>query len=259
MNNIDLEEKTYTTYKKRGFPYFSVGMIVVGAAMLIGGAAYYKTSDHDKYINANMTTVAEEIDLGKTKSVEINVSAGKLEICRSDDGKVHLDGKVPKNYVLKESGGTLRVDLSKSFFIDFDFMNMGTTDAVLYLPDAEYDRFDIESGAGEIKISDLNCDTASFEAGAGELTIDSFKCKGKVDADIGAGELSITNANTGELDVDVGTGEFSFSGEVNGDIDVDCGVGECNIALTNDKAEYEKKYTVNTDTGIGETKVTFNN
>ncbi len=259
MNNIDLEEKTYTT-TRRGFPVFSLGMIVVGAVMLIGGAVFYKTSDRSKYTNVNTISVSEEIDLGKTRSVDIKASAGKLEIRRSNDDKVHLEGNVPKDYVLKESGGILRVGLERDFYISFDFMQLGAViDAVLYLPDTEYNNIKLDAGAGEITVSEVKCDTASLDTGTGELNISDIECKGLLDADIGTGELDISNAKTGGLKVDLGTGDFTFNGEVNGDINVDCGVGDCNINLTNDEDEFNKKYSIKTDTGIGDVKVTFNN
>ena len=263
MNNIDLEEKTYTT-TRRVFPYFSVGLIVVGAVMLIGGAVFYKTSDAAKSYNGNIVSVSEDIDLGKTESVEIDVGAGKLEVRTSSDDSIHIEGDVPKNYVIKESGGILRVDLTKGWKFDltnfFNFINGSQkVDAVLYLPAKEYKKLDLEVDAGELTVSDIKCKEASFDSGAGEITADGISCTGKVKIDIGAGDITLTDSIAGGLDVDIGAGDFNFDGEVNGDIDVDTGAGDCEIALTNKEEEYNKKYSIKTDTGIGDVKVTFNN
>lgn len=261
MNNIDLEEKTYTTSTHRGFPFFSVGMIVVGTVMLIGGAVFYGTSDRSKYTSANITTVSEVVDLGKTDSVKIDMGAGKLEVRTSSDNSIHIEGNVPKNYVIKESGGTLLVDLDTGWNINFNIFDIGssTVNAVLYLPEKEYKKLDLEVGAGEITVSDIKCKEASFDSGAGEITADGIYCTGKVKVDIGAGDITLTDSAAGGLDVDIGAGDFNFDGEVNGDIDVDTGAGDCEIALTNNEEEFNKKYSIDTDTGVGDVKITFDN
>ncbi|SFC30517.1 DUF4097 family beta strand repeat-containing protein [Ruminococcus albus] len=259
MNNIDLEEKTYTT-GRRPFPYFSVGMIVVGTVMLIGGAVFYKTSDNPNY-KTILTSVSEDVELGKTESVKIDMGAGTLKVLPSSDDRVHIEGDVPKNYTLKESGGTLLVDLHSGWNLNFGFLDLDktTVDATLYLPDKEYEMVELDVGAGEITVNDIKCKKASFETGAGELTAKGINCTGEVKVDIGAGDIKFTHSVTGGLDVDIGAGDFEYSGEVNGDIDVDCGVGDCDIELTNSKSEYDKKYSVTYDKGIGDVTVEFKN
>ncbi|SEK42032.1 DUF4097 family beta strand repeat-containing protein [Ruminococcus albus] len=263
MNNIDLEEKTYTTHRKRVFPFFSVGLIIVGTAMLVGGGIFYDQAEASEHNIGKVISVSDNFELGKASSVKIDAGAGKLDIRPSSDDRIHIEGNVPEDYVIKENDGILLVDLTQNWNFHFNFnafdIGSSTVDAILYLPEIEYEELYLEVGAGEITVTDIKCREASIDSGAGEITVNGLTAKGLVRTDIGAGEITITKAVTGGLDVDIGAGEFTYTGEVNGDIDVDCGAGDCNIALTNDQDEFYKKYSVDTDSGVGDIKVTFNN
>jgi hypothetical protein len=263
MNNFNINDKEFTGTKKRIFPYFSVGMVIVGAAMLIGGGIWTATTDMSRYAKNGVTDVVDAVDGGNVEKVDIVVNTGTVYVGRSDDGQVHIEGKIPKDYVLKEKNGTLKVELRTSFGFSFDWQDLfdwkyNEIDAKIYLPDAKYESFEISGGAGEVTVDDLNCVEAHIKTGAGEVSVNNFNCDKVLKIDTGAGDVKVNNAVTGGIDFDTGTGEVDFYGEVNGDIDIDTGVGECTINLTNDKAEFEKKYKVDIDTGVGETSVNYN-
>lgn len=261
MYDYDIKDKPKT--KKRSFPYFSVGLIIVGAAILIGGIIYYNNTDMDKYYTSSLSEVSEQIDGGKISSVDIDISAGAIYVGKSEDGQVRLEGTVPKDYVLKENGGTLRIELEPHSKMNMFGINKNnvfdweTIDARIYLPAKAYDEFLIDVGAGEVTIEDIECNTAKVDSGAGEITVNNMTCKGVLKADTGAGKIDISGAVTGGLKLSVGAGEISYAGTVNGDIDASCGVGECDIALTDSEEEYSKKYTVSTSVGMGDVTVSY--
>ena len=264
MYDYDIKDKPKT--KKRLFPYFSVGLIIVGAAILIGGIIYYKNTDMDKYYTSSLSEVSEQIDGSKISSVDIDISAGDIYVGRSDDGQVHLVGNVPKDYVLKEHNGKLKVELVPSTRFNMLGINRNsifdwdTIDAELLLPAKEYDEFILDVGAGKLTIDDVKCKKAKVDVGAGQITMNGIECSGELKADTGAGEINIEGFNrTGGLKLDVGAGQINYAGEVNGDIDADCGVGQCNIELTNSQEDYNKKYTIKTDVGMGEVNVSYGN
>lgn len=262
MYDYDIKDKPVK--KKRLFPYFSVGLIVVGAAILIGGAVYYKNTDMEAYYKDSLSEVSEQIDGSKITSVNIDFSAGEIYVGRSEDGQVHLTGTVPKNYVLNEHNGKLTVELAP-FSVDMfginknNVFNWGTIEAELYLPDKEYEEFKFDAGAGEVTIDGINCGKAKIDVGAGQVTLNGIECSGVMKVDTGAGEINVSGSKTGGLKLDVGAGQINYAGEVNGDIDADCGVGQCNIDLTNSKEDYNKKYTIKTDVGLGDVKVSYGN
>ena len=263
MTNFDIKDKEFTGTKKRSFPYFSVGMIIMGAAMLIGGGIWIGTTDMSKYAKNGVIDVADAIDGGKTERVDISVTSGTVYVGRSDDGQVHIEGKIPKDYVLNEKNGTLKVELRTSFGFSFDWQDLfdwkyNEIDAKIYLPDTKFESFEISGGAGEITIDDLNCVKAHIKTGAGEVRMNNINCEKVLKVDTGAGDVKVDNSVAGGIDFDTGAGEVEYNGEVNGDIDIDTGVGECTINLTNDKAEFEKKYKVDIDTGVGEASVNYN-
>lgn len=263
MYDYDIKDKPVK--KKRLFPYFSVGLIVVGFAILIGGAVYYENTDMEAYYKDSLSEVSEQIDGSKITSVNIDFSAGEIYVGRSEDGQVHLEGSVPKSYVLKETNGELKVALvpaakDRIFGINYaPTFNWDSIDAVLYLPDKEYEEFKFDAGAGEVTIEGINCGKAKIDVGAGQVTLNGIECSGVMKVDTGAGEINVSGSKTGGLKLDVGAGQINYAGEVNGDIDADCGVGQCNIDLTNSKEDYNKKYTIKTDVGLGDVKVSYGN
>lgn len=257
MYDYDIKDKP--TKKKRIFPYFSVGLIVLGTAILIGGAVYYYNTDMTVYYKDSVSEVSEQIDGSKISTVNIDITEGEIYVGRSEDGNVHLSGTVPKNYVLKENNGVLKVELEPRFMFDMFKLRGNSVEAEIYLPDKEYAEFDIDVGAGEVTIENVRCKKANVDVGAGEVTINDMKCSGVLNVDTGAGEINVSGAKTGGLKLDVGAGEINYAGEVNGDINASCGVGQCNIDLTNTEESYNKKYSLKTSVGMGEVNVTYGN
>lgn len=266
MYDFDVKDKKYTGAKKKSiFTFISVSLIVIGAAMIVVGGIYCRSLDLKSYISKDLVEVSEEIDGSEITSVDIEVGAGDIFVGRSEDGQVHLKGKLPSAYEIKESGGKLRLvpgmqlDFNLFGFNKNDIFNFADLKMELYLPDKEYEEFNLDVGAGEITIEGIKCKKVRIDTGAGEVNVDDITCSGMLKADTGAGEIDITNAVTGGLDLDVGAGEIRYAGEVNGDIDADCGVGDCQIDLTNSEEDYSKKYTIKTDVGLGDVKVSYGN
>ncbi|WP_295151863.1 DUF4097 family beta strand repeat-containing protein [uncultured Ruminococcus sp.] len=259
MYDYDIKDKTYAGVKKRKFPYFSVGLIIVGTAMLIGGGIWYANTDMSRYEDNMISSVSDELDGSKVENVKITASASEIRVGTSEDGLVHLEGNVPDGYTFNEHNGTLNIDLTLDHV---NFMNLNDDDkepVFIYLPDRMYEDFELNIGAGEITIDNISCKNAKLETGAGEIIVTNVKCENKLISDTGTGEIEISESVVGGLKANIGAGEFTYNGEVNGDIDVDCGVGECSIDLTNTKEEFDKKYKVDIDTGIGDVNVTYGN
>ena len=257
MYNYDVKDNIYTEKKRKIFPYFSVGLIIVGAACLIGGGIWYANTDMSKYSSAEIKNVDETIDGSKIKTVDIDCGTADIYIGVSDDGQVHLNGSVFSNYSLKESGGTLRLDTGNSSSFNFNDWNSKSLHIELYLPDKEYNEFMLDTGAGDIDIDGIRCVTTDINTGAGDVDITNMKCSKVFSADTGAGDMDISGTTTGGLDLDLGAGNVTYNGEVYGDIYIDCGVGNCTVNLTNDEKEFSKKYKIDTDEGIGDVDVNF--
>ena len=255
--DFDIKDKTYGTEKKKGVRVFPICLIVTGAAMLLGGGIWYNNTDMSKYRSIQLKEVAETIDGGKAEKVEISVGAGSVIVGVSEDDQVHLSGNVPADYVLKENGGTLRIDLAPDTYFNFNDLSTDPTSAEVYLPAKEYAELIIDTGAGKTTVNGVKCKKADIDSGAGEVEIHELECSGVLKSDVGTGKFTAEDTVTGGLDLDIGVGKFTYSGAVNGDIDIDCGVGECTIDLTNNEKEYNKKYRINKDEGIGDIDIHF--
>lgn len=119
----------------------------------------------------------------------------------------------------------------------------------------------INNGVGDFVINKLSCDLFTIDTGTGDIKANGIKCRKVLDIDSGVGDITITDSEAGGLQVDTGTGNTTFKGTINGNIDIDAGVGDVELALTNPETDFGKsgRYTMTIDKGVGEKEVTYNN
>ena len=118
----------------------------------------------------------------------------------------------------------------------------------LYLPeDARLESVDIELGAGQLTLKDLEAGEVSLEVGAGSISAENI-CAREVDLSVGAGLIELEGVDTDELDASIGMGSLSVSGSVNGDVDLECSMGEVTLTLagTEQDFNYELEVTAGT-------------
>ncbi len=101
----------------------------------------------------------------------------------------------------------------------------------------------IDSGAGNLSLSNFNGLDVDLDIGAGKVNIDSCSIK-NLDIDCGAGSMSFSLLKAQLIDIDCGTGSIKFTDVSAENIKADTGVGS--ISATDCVAE-----NVDFNTGIG--------
>ena len=193
--------------------------------------------------------------------IDADINWGELKIVPSSDNKVTVDAKdVPDTFKSEIKNGVLIVDFNtKSGTVA---PKNAKTSVTIKVPEKEYEKLDLDLGAGDTTIEDLSISTIDIDCGAGELNINNIEADETLDISGGAGSIDISDSITGGLDADLGVGEFNFDGTVNGDIDIECGIGNVDIDLTNPESDFKganSKYSLKVDKGIGKFSISYNN
>ena len=266
--------------KKTGSNSVCIVCLILGAILFITGFILFKANEDD-YNNTNDYT--NSFSSENVTDIDLDIKWADLTISQSDDDNIYIDAQnVPKTFKAEIKNGTFVTDYNiKSFsFFHLPSIFSGSdydTTIDIKLPEKQYHSFILDMGAGESKISDIeckdmtmncgagrvnlnniDCTSCDIDCGAGEVTVGNINCKNTLVIDGGAGRLNI-NGVLGGIELDQGTGEFKFTGTINGNIKADGGVGKMEFNLTNPSSDFGKngKYTIDIDHGVGSTSVNY--
>lgn len=216
------------------------------------------------------------VDIKNIKNVDIDIEYGKVTILTADVEDIDIQAKnvIEERFKYGVEGETLKIRYKRGISIFNIGFGRTKTEITITLPSSiAYEYFDIDNGAGEMKISDISANKITVDNGAGEVTLKNFEVKDKLDISTGAGELKLDEVNCGMLKLDSGVGavhatetkcgglkfeggvgEMSFEGEIDGNVNVNTGVGEVRMTVYGKSSDYNFKV----DSGIGQVRVNGN-
>lgn len=84
---------------------------------------------------------------------------------------------------------------------------------------------------------DFFFEEVGISVGASTMEITSLTAK-NFHAEVGAGEIIMSDGNIGECSVDVGMGNFEYEGVITGNCDFDCGMGNIELQLDGSKEDF---------------------
>lgn len=181
-------------------------------------------------------------------SIEIDISSIDLELITTAETNVNnlkIEGlDIPTEYKFEENNGVLKVK-GKSV--------KSNSKLVMYVPNMLND-LDIDIGAGNIQIDNINTQEFSLGTGATNANINNLEVSRNADIDAGTGNITIKDANISNLDVDAGIGKLEYTGYLNGFNDINCGIGKVELNLQGK----ESSYRITAEKGIGEVKINGN-
>ena len=269
-NNIVQGQADTAVKKSNGSLWAALICIIFGLVIALVGYIMLRNTDTKKYYK--FKDYSNSFSADTVKKLDLDIEWADLIVESSPDNNINIEAKdVPEKFEASVSGDTFRVTFGSSRvnFIPFSTVFSSKVDPVirLQLPAQAYESFKLDLGAGDNKISGINCNDLKIECGAGEVTVSQIRCKNanidcgagsfniiamncedKLDIDGGAGEIRILETVLGGLDLDQGVGEFSFRGTINGDIDADGGVGEMTFNLTNPAGDFEGQISIGSKT-----------
>ncbi len=177
------------------------------------------------------------------KSLEIRVVTANVQIKCSEDTLIHVEAESLQemDYVCEVRNQKLVVLYGvegKKHLINF---NWKEAQIVLCFPKGKiFEHVALEIGAGNIDMKEVPvlCNEMEAEIGAGKWHAAGLQVSGRLDLQVGAGEVKMKTATVGTLNLECGVGACVYRGCVNEDIKVDCGVGSCKFELDNKESDF---------------------
>lgn len=182
-------------------------------------------------------------------SLDIEFAAGIFEIYYTDVENIVVEGTDVDELFVQVRNNTLEIGAIAEVNVDID----GVEDRklVVKIPtETQFKSVDMEIGASQADIRDLNTEELEIAVGAGQANVDQVSVS-KLDVEVGVGEVNIAlndvqedynyNIECGIGSVTVGTvsyGGFAAEKRVTNpgaakEINVECGMGEVTIQFKN--------------------------
>lgn len=197
----------------------------------------------------------ESHKFSNVKSLDIDITAGDLEILRGKDFLVEAND-VSKEFNMDLSrDGTLKIRERQrgiSFlWFNFNVNNNISTKIQVYIPENyKLNTTSIDAGAGKLAIEELNTEKLRISAGAGK--IDGYNIVAdNATIDGGVGSFNMENVTFNDMDLNCGVGKVFLEGVFEGDNKIDCGVGDLDIEIRGNIDDYNIKI----DNGLGQVRL----
>lgn len=243
-------------------------MIVVGIGKAILGFAGYSKFKETRIVRVNDSKVLDDDELNKTsnnalqnsynnvKSIYIVHSTGTLDVIPTDSDEVTVEAKnVSDDFYVKEyDNGSIEIidnEKGRKIFFGFSFNSTRNKRIKVYVPkNLLLEEFELEAGAGNINIRDLQVSNLDITAGVGNIDGDSIKAS-KVEIESGVGNTTLRDVEFGVTDISGGVGEIEVRGKIDGNITLSAGVGNLRLDLEGDINDYN----IDGEKGLGSIRI----
>ena len=196
--------------------------IITGILTIVG--TIFGVSTLIDMANNNVEVESFTKEYANIQSIEIDVSATNLEIMPADETNANIlriqGVDIPTEYKFEVDNKMLKINGKKV---------KSNSKLILYVPNT-VNELDIDIGAGNIQIDNLNIQELSLDTGATTADINNLNVTKNANIDAGAGDIAIEDSNISNLDIDAGVGNLEYTGYLNGINDIDCGeIGRAHV------------------------------
>ena len=215
--------------------------IIANICMLIfSGLALFTHIDNKNEPWKEFEAAYENID-----TLDIDIAYSNIEIKSGNEFKVEASTKSDLN--CKQVNGKLKIEEKNKWFIN----NTLVGEVIIYVPNGiTLKEIDLDTGAGEISLENIQAESLNLDHGAGVLKI--LNCNfNKTDIDGGAGKIEISASRLNNLDLDCGVGKVEMEAYVTGNSRISAGIGEINLTLLGSKEDYQ----ITAEKGIGSIRI----
>jgi len=198
----------------------------------------------------------------KDKIVGLNIVGG----CKTVRAEC---SNIPDDVTVEVADGVLNIELPENNMLSRMFRVFYAETLTLYLTDKALESITIDVAACNISLENVNSGSVMIDSDAGNVTAQNVTAKDCFEVRSGAGDIKLTDISGGRLTVDAGagniklkgdidslkadcgTGNISFAGTVQDTVSVDSGIGNVDLTFTN------KPTNVSAETGIGKPKIKY--
>lgn len=143
--------------------------------------------------------------------LSIEADATNIKIVVSDENDIRVEGSGIVGELNATMEGSKCVIENKTGFNQFSIGGSSYSEITVYIPShAELDGIDIDLGAGELEVSDINAGSWSVDIGAGNISMKDVVCK-SLSVDCATGNLTYTGAITESGDFDMAAGNLEMT------------------------------------------------
>ncbi|MBQ8303076.1 MAG: DUF4097 family beta strand repeat protein [Clostridia bacterium] len=181
---------------------------------------------------------------GEVKLLEVEIGAADFRIEKGEEFSVRSN---LNRLTFRQTGSKLIISESS-----FGNRNYDGAELVIYIPDGTvFSEVDITTGAGRFTAEKLSAERLDLEFGAGEVNIGELNASVEADIEGGAGKITIGGGSLCNLSFEMGVGELNLASAIVGNSELDLGVGEANITLLGSMDDY----TLDLNKGIGDIRL----
>lgn len=189
------------------------------------------------------TLELEEINDYAYLDIEIKYSNFKIKLGEKFEVQTNND-----NIEVNQKNNKLKIIEKQS---NWFWRNSNEEELIVYIPEnIEFEKVNIETGAGRVNIEEIKAEKLKLNLGAGETIINNI-ISDNVDIDGGVGKFTIENGTINNLDFDLGIGETTINAKITGNNKIDTGIGSLKLNIDGNIEDYKFKV----EKGIGNIKL----
>lgn len=177
----------------------------------------------------NSTVFHDSFAADKIKNLKVELGAGSFYIERGDGQDIEINIEGIGKCTYAIEDEMLRVTGFEGLRTT---ENIGTRNKIyLYVPaDYQFDEIDAQLGAGQLSVADQEAEKVSVQVGAGVCVMNGMTCK-EISIEAGAGSVEVMGLRTEDMTASVAMGEFTVEGLITGDLEANCGLGSMRFDL----------------------------
>lgn len=180
---------------------------------------------------SNESKELNDINIGESiENLEIKVSHSNINIKKGEN----LELKVTEDISVIEKDGKLIIkDKNKNLF------NLNSDSIELYVPkNYNFENVIIETGAGTLDIEKLSTQKIDLELGAGKTNIDELNVNNQASIESGVGEVIISDGIIKNIEFEIGIGKTTLTSKLEGKNEIKAGIGSVDLYLIGDSKNY---------------------
>lgn len=184
----------------------------------------------------NIIETSSDFENENVAFLDIDIAYSNLTIRKGEYLKVESSNK---DIQCKQDKQKIKIkERNNNWF----FNNTKKEELVVYVPEnLQFDRVNINTGAGKVNIEILNTKVLKMDLGAGETSMKNINITENAKIDTGAGKVNIKAAKINDLKCDLGIGATEISAKLLGNTRISTGVGSLKLDVFGKKEEYETK------------------
>lgn len=193
----------------------------------------------------NLVSFTKTFENEEINSVSIDASNARVEIAVGDEFKVDAEN-VSDTYIVEVVNGVLTVRKESKLQLFVFFLNSESKITVTVPREFVAERFNVDSGSGNIYVDGITARRTEFDSGSGKVEVVNSSL-GTLRVDSGSGAVAFKNVEAANMVAETGSGRISYQGILTGNSVIDSGSGSVSFVL----AAKEEDYNITADMGSG--------